>query len=331
MATIEIAGGPTYECDPDDTVMRAAVRSGLGFDYACNVGSCGTCRFTLEEGEVEHLRADAPAWTDRDRQRGRWLGCQARPSGDCRIKVRLDPDLVPSFLPVRRTGRLTDVVEVTHDISEFGFEIGGSDAFLPGQYALIEPAGVEGARAYSMCNLPGTGEWRFQIKRVPEGEATGALFDSVKPGDPVAMDGPYGQAYLRPDAPRDLVLVAGGSGLSPMVSIARAAAVSPALSGRKIHFFYGGRQARDLAGEALLAELPGYGDRLTYLAALSEPDGDWAGPSGFIHEVVRDALGETLPQMEVYFAGPPPMAQAMQEMLHGQDVPPEQIHFDEFY
>ncbi len=330
MPKIQIERGPTYECAAGDTVLRAALRAGLGYDYACNVGSCGTCRFELKEGQVQHLRDDAPAWTERDRQRGRWLGCQARPLGDCLIKVRLDEALAPVHRPVRMTGRLVERLDVTHDIAELAFAVDGPDAFLPGQYALVRPEGVDGARAYSMCNLPGEGEWRFLVKHVPDGAATGALF-GLEPGATVPLDGPYGQAYLRPDRPRDLLLVAGGSGLSPMISIARAAAASPALADRAIWFFYGGRQPRDICGEAMLATLPGYRDRVVYHAAISEPSAGWEGSTGFIHEVVRDRLGSRLDDFEIYFAGPPPMAQAMQVMLHEAGVPPDGVHFDEFY
>lgn len=331
MKRIEIEGEGAFDCAEDDTILRAALRSGFGMPYSCNVGSCGTCRYELSDGVVEHARADAPAWTDRDRKRNRWLGCQSRPLRDCRIKVRLDPEAVPLHRPAQRIARLTEVVAITHDISEFAFALDGPDGFRPGQYALITPTGIEGARAYSMCNLPGEGEWRFLIKRVPGGKATTALFEELEPGDSVRLDGPYGCAYLREEAPRDLLLIAGGSGLSPMISIARAAAAVPSLAGREIHFLYGGRAPRDICGEPMLAGLPGFGSRIRYAAAVSEPSEAWIGPTGFVHEVARDLYGSRLQGFEIYFAGPPAMAQAVQLMLHEAAVSREQIHFDEFY
>lgn len=331
MPLIHIDGVGEYECADDDTILRSALRAGLGFPYACNTGSCGNCRFQLIDGAVDHLRADPPAWTDRDRQRGRWLGCQACPRQDCCIKVRLDAEAVPPHPPVSRRGRLTDVVQITHDISEFGFALDGPDDFVAGQYALIQLEGVDSTRSYSMCNLPGTGEWRFQIKRVPGGAATRVLFDELRPGDRVGIDGPYGLAYLREDRPGNLLLVAGGSGLSPMISIARAAAASSALSDREITFFYGCRRPWDMCAEPMLAQLPGFGARLTHVAAISDPSNGWKGPSGFIHEVVKDQLGERLGEFEVYFAGPPPMTKAMQTMLHIAGVPSDRMHFDEFF
>ncbi len=332
MATIETNDGTVFPCDPEDTVMRAALRAGLGFPYECNVGSCGNCRFELIDGTVVHRRTDAPAWTERDRRRNRWLGCQSRPEGDCRIKVRLDDRYRSAHTPVRRELELTALVPITHDITEFRFSAGGPAPFLPGQYALLYLPEVDGGRPYSFCNIDGqSGDWSFQIKRVPGGEATSRLFDELGIGARVAADGPFGMAYLRDDAPRDVLLVAGGSGLSPMISIARAAAASDRLADKAIHFVYGGRTPEDVCGEEILADLPGYGRRIRYLAAISEPEEDWHGPTGFVHDIVHDAYGDTLDRFEIYFAGPAAMGEAMQKMLFEAGVPGEQVHFDQFF
>jgi toluene monooxygenase electron transfer component len=334
MPKISVTGsGEEFVCEADDTVLRAALRSGLGMSYSCNTGSCGNCRFELVDGEVEHIRADPPAWSERDRKRGRWLACQARPLSDCDIKLRLDPACVSSHPPVRMSGRLVDVTALTHDISEFSFALSGPDGFRPGQYALITPQGIDGARAYSMCNLPGESVWRFQIKRVPQGAATGALFDRLQPDDEVALDGPYGTAYLHEDRARDLLLIAGGSGLSPMISIARAAAASEALVDRQIDFLYACRTPKDLCGEALLRELPGFGERLRYHAVISEPDSNdgWTGMTGMAHEAMQVKFGDRLKDLEIYFAGPAPMAAALQKQAYELGINPKTMHFDEFY
>ena len=117
MHKIEIANtDASFESD-DDTVLRAALRAGLGFPYECNSGSCGNCRFELLEGSVEHARKDCPGWSERDSARNRWLGCQAKPLSDCRIKVRLDPHYESMHRPIRTTARLVAVTAITHDIN----------------------------------------------------------------------------------------------------------------------------------------------------------------------------------------------------------------------
>lgn len=320
-----------FDCASDDTILRAALRAGVGMSYSCNVGSCGNCRFELIEGGVHHRREDSPAWSGKDRKRNRWLGCQAAPGGDCTIKFRQDPGAVPLHAPVRRKGVLLDRKMLNHDIGEFAIKIDGDPAFLPGQYALLGLEGIEGERVYSMCNLPEGEIWRFQIKRVPGGAATTKLFDVLQPGDSLGIDGPYGQAHLREDSARDIVLLAGGSGLSPMVSIARGALAQPGHEARKVHFFFGGRAPRDIAAAGFLKEIAD--PRFRLISAISDPGQaeGWTGPLGFIHEVAVAELGDALRDAEIYFAGPPAMAAAIGQSLAARGVPQGQVHFDEFY
>ncbi len=335
MATIEIPNAKiSFDCPPDDTILRAGLRAGLGMAYECNVGSCGNCRFELIEGEVESLYPEAPGLQERDKQRNRHLGCQTRALTDCKIKVPMRDDYKARIKPARTTGELIAIEDVTHDIREFRFRLAAPNPFLPGQYGLIGIPGVHGARAYSMCNVTSSGEeWHFQIKRVPNGKGTGALFDSLKKGDRVDLDGPYGNAFLREDSARDILCIAGGSGLSPMISIARAVAASPALAGRKLHFVYGGRATRDLAGESFLRELPGWGTTIFYHAALSHttPEEGWTGWTGFVHEAAREIVEGKLADHEIYFAGPPPMTEAVMRMAIENKVPVTQLHYDRFY
>ena len=330
--TIRITpGGPSFGCESGDVLLRAAQRAGVGFPYECNVGSCGTCKFELVEGEVAMNWEQAPGWTDKDRQRRRFLGCQARPLGDCTIKLRPDSRYAPRHRPLRVGAVLAARRAITHDIDEFSFELDAPQLFEPGQYALLQLPGVAGARAYSMSNVAGDGTvWEFQVRRV--GHGSRVLFEQHN-GARLEIDGPYGMAWLRREAPRDILCLAGGSGLAPMISIARGASSEPALAGREFHFLYGARTPADICGEDMLRPLPGWGSSIHYEAAVSMPPTDiaWSGATGFLHEVARERFGERLAQMEIYFAGPPAMATAMQQMLLAAKVPFDQVHFDQFY
>ena len=332
MPTIAVKGSEIqWQCADDDTIMRSALRAGLGFPYECNIGSCGNCRFDLLEGEIEELRANAPGLSDRDRERGRRLGCQARPLADCTVKLRFMPQYVSHVSPVRQSGVLVAVRDITHDIREFRFKLDRPVPFLAGQYALLDLPGVEGSRAYSMANTAAD-EWHFQIRRVPNGAATGRLFDALLIGDRIKIDGPYGMAYFREEAERDIICLAGGSGLSPMISVTRAAAASPFFAGRTVDFVYGGRTAEDICGEDMLAELPRFGTHIRYHPVISAGgDEGWDGHRGFVHEVAERLFSDRLRDCEIYFAGPPLMGQAIQKMLVDLGVPSAQVHFDQFY
>lgn len=327
--------GSRFEQREGDTILRAALRAGVGLSYECNSGGCGGCKFELLEGEVDTLWPDAPGLSDKDRRRGRHLACQCRAKGPVSIKAATGAEYAPKVVPQRQKARLVGTTDITHDLREFRFRGAAVASFLPGQFAMLDLPGLASSRAYSMSNIANDdGEWHFQVRRVPHGQGTHTLFDRLAVGDEIGLDGPYGVAWLRTEAPRDIVCVAGGSGLAPMVSIARGAAAAGMLKDRRLHFFYGARTPRDVCGEALLAELEGFGERIVYRPVVSLPgaDGEWQGETGYVHDAVARALPGSLAGFEFYFAGPPPMTQALQEMLMvGHRVPFEQIHFDRFF
>lgn len=330
MRTIEVNGASAFACAEDDTLLRAGLRAGLGFPYECNAGSCGTCKVELVAGAVESLRPDAPGLDERDRARNRVLACQARPAADCAIKVRLRPENVPRHRPARFEAQLVAVRDLTHDMREFRFAAGGAPGFRPGQYALFQLPGVAAPRTYSMSNVDdGSGTWEFIVRRVPGGLGTVTLFDRVAVGDRLGLDGPYGMAFLREDSARDIVCIAGGSGLAPILSVVRGAVA--ARPGRRIDVFYGVRTARDVCGREEMAALPGFGDTLNLTIAVSEPEATWKGLAGFVHDHARAFIGERWAQLDYYFAGPPPMVEAVQRMLIERRVPFPQVHFDRFF
>lgn len=331
--------GESFACDSDDVLLRAALRSGQGLSYECNVGGCGTCKFELIEGEVKVLWDAAPGLNPRDKQRGRMLACQCVPLGNCVIKPMIvDDSFKPMHRPRRFTGKLIATRDLTPDMREFRFQGDQPALFRPGQFLVLELPGVEGVRAYSMSNTSNQeGAWDVMIRKVPKGAGTGVLFDKIRVGEEIRLDGPYGLAYLRTDVRRTIVCIAGGSGLAPVISIARGLVETESLAGVDLHLFYGGRGPVDICGREELAALPGFGERIHYHPAISMPEldtaGTWTGYVGFVHELVKATLSrEKLQDCEFYTAGPPPMINAAMQMLAGEcGVAPERIHYDSFF
>jgi toluene monooxygenase electron transfer component len=327
--------GSTFAQQGADTIIRAALRAGKGLTYECNSGGCGGCKFDLIEGEVDNLWPDAPGLTERDKRRGRLLACQCRARCDIVISAATADEYVPEIRPKRQAAKLVGTRDITHDIREFRFAASEDAHFLPGQYAMLDIPGVSSSRAYSLSNTTNAErEWHFQIRRNPNGSATPLLFDRLAVGDAIGLDGPYGVSHLRTDSPRDIVCVAGGSGLAPMVSIARGAVEAGMLGERKLYFFYGARTQADVCGEDMLRVLEGFGTAIEYIPVVSSPQGEqpWSGATGFVHDQIPQSLPKALSEYEFYFAGPPPMSQALQELLMiNHKVPFGQIHFDRFF
>ncbi|MGB1428644.1 MAG: 2Fe-2S iron-sulfur cluster-binding protein [Cycloclasticus sp.] len=326
-----------FECEEGDTILRAALRAGLGMPYECNSGGCGACKVEVLEGNVDNIWEDAPGLSPRDIKKGRKLSCQCIPTEDCEIKVRLNPEAAPVHKPIKSKAVLFEINKLTDDMAEFCFKTEHPAHFLAGQFALLDFPGIRGSRGYSMCNLPNEeGEWRFIIKKMPGGSATTTLFDDYQVGAEIVIDGPYGLAYLKPEIPRDIVCVGGGSGLSPEMSIIKAAAKDPRLSDRNIYLFYGGRTPKDICPPALIEADADLKARVKNFNAVSDVDAaeaeGWTGDVGFIHELLGKTLGDKLPEHEFYFCGPPPMTDALTRMLMMEyKVPFDQIHYDRFY
>lgn len=333
MPQITLAGtGETFDCEAGDTVLRAGLRAGLGLPYECNVGACGQCRFQLIKGELEPLTRTFAALSDRDVSRGRSLACQARPISDCTVHLRLQERYVPQHRPVRQSARLESIRTLTRDIRAFTFRTALPAKFMPGQYALLHLPAVDAPRPLSMANLPNpTGLWQFMIREVPGGQASGYLFGRAAEGDEIALDGAYGTAFYRPSS-AEVVCIAGGSGIAPALSIARAAAADAAC--RHIEFFYGARTPADLC-HTDIERLPKRADLSVACHAVVSGDVGtaWRGPTGLLHEYLARTLFKPHPSARFYLAGPPAMVEAVESVLMGPSFGIERtrIHYDRFF
>jgi toluene monooxygenase electron transfer component len=333
---VQIAGSElSFSCQSGDTILRAALREGLAFPYECNVGSCGNCKFELLEGEVNTSWSEAPGLSEKDKLKNKWLGCQTHAVGDLQIKLRTADKYKPVHTPLKTEAWLRSSRAITHDLSEFRFELAEPMAFSSGQYALLQMSGIQGPRAYSMSTQGGSAKFvDFQVRRTPDGVGSSALFN-LPLGERVEIDGPYGMAYLREDAPRDILCIAGGSGLAPMVSVARGALNSLKLQKQRLHFVYGARTTRDVCGLDMLEALDDWSERGHYQAVISGATTDAPLQAnqlqGFAHDAVNEIWGDRLAEMEIYFAGPPLMAQSLIKVLVDRKVPMDQVHFDQFY
>lgn len=333
MHQIKIQGqdqATTFQCADDDVLLRAGLRQGLALPYECNAGGCGTCKFELVTGEVEVLWQEAPGLSERDKRKGRLLACQCRPRSDCQIKLRLDPECLPKIRAQRFQVNLVKTQAITHDILEIHLQAQQAAEFIPGQYALLLVNG-QLQRAYSMANLPNAeGLWVFQIRHVVHGKMTTLLFDETHRAKATFMlDGPYGVAHLQQQN-RPIVCVAGGSGLAPMLSIARGVAANPVFGQQQLWFFHGGREQRDLFTQEKLRAWTGLGDRLHYVAVSSNEQVKGI-QQGYVHEVLQQQLADQLLDCEIYCAGPPPMVQSIEQLTHTLGINAERVHFDRFF
>ncbi|MHA4854565.1 2Fe-2S iron-sulfur cluster-binding protein [Rhodococcus sp. MSC1_016] len=336
--TVTLGDGRSFRCPEGDTLLRAALRAGLPATYECNSGGCGACKYTLSDGGVDQINPDATGLTARDKRKGKLLACQSVPLSDCAVTLTLDADWPQGRTrPQVAPATVTAIRDLTHDLREITVRTEVAAEFLPGQFAMLTLPGARPARAaeraYSMSNLANPeGIWQFQIKRVPGGAVSPRFVDAVTVGDVVTLDGPYGHAHLQPNE-RDVVCIAGGSGLAPMVSVARGLASRGDAASRRLDFFYGGRREEDMCAREFVDEVTPLLASAALAEAISEePSKDWIGSRGFIHEVLAVADIPDLAERDIYVAGPPVMTDAVvRHLVLERSVPVDRVHFDRFF
>jgi NAD(P)H-flavin reductase len=180
-----------------------------------------------------------------------------------------------------------------------------------------------------MANPPSRShEIELMVKLMANGLFSEYLRGQLKVGDRLTLKGPYGSFYLRPTA-RPALLIAGGSGMAPMLSILREMAEQR--DPRSVMFFYGARAKRDLFQLEELFGLEKLLPGFRFIPALSEPTAqdDWTGATGLITEVVAREV-EDASSMEVYLCGPSAMIDSALVVLAQLGVNEDRIYYDKF-
>jgi propane monooxygenase reductase subunit len=327
--------GIEIQVEEGETVLDAAFRQGVNLMHGCKEGQCASCKSVLCSGDIELLKYSTFALSDAEREQDRVLLCRTLAYSDLVVELlSFDEALLSRSIPVRSfKGRVTNVESLTHDIRRLEIVTEEPLKFWAGQYVDITVPGTGVTRSFSMANPPSKGDaLEFIIKIYPQGAFSALLRDSLKNGDPVEIKGPYGSCLRKEDRPGTMILLGGGSGMAPLLSILTDLVESG--EQRPVRFFYGGRMRKDLF---LLDRIHELGSRLKdfrFIPALSGPDiePDWKGETGFIHQALeRHFEGQALNgDTDAYSCGPPPLIDSALPVLQKIGLQPENIFFDKF-
>ena len=206
---------------------------------------------------------------------------------------------------------------------------------------------TETIRAYSMANYPAEGNiitLNVRIATPPMDRAThkwlpvspgisSSYIFSLKPGDKVRMSGPYGDFHIQ-DTDAEMLYIGGGAGMAPLR--AQILHLFRTLhTGRKVSYWYGARSKKEIFYEEDFREIEKQFPNFSFHIALSDPqpEDNWTGYVGFIHQVIYDNYlkdHDAPEDIEYYMCGPGPMANAVKVMLEDLGVPRSQLFFDDF-
>ncbi len=331
--------GVEFEVDEGETVLDAAFRQGISLPHGCKEGQCSACKCNLVEGDVELLKYSTFALSDGERENGGILLCRSLAQEDLVIELlNFDEELLSKSIAVKNfKGRIAAKTNLTHDIRAIEIDIETPMKFWAGQYVDITVRtkdGEEITRSFSMANTPDqTQKLQFIIKKYPDGKFSSELdTGGIEVGAAVSVRGPFGSCFRREGRTGPIVLVAAGSGMSPIWSILRDHVASG--EDRRVYFFYGARTRADLFYLDDIAAITAAHPDVTFTPVLShaDTDPDWHGATGFVHQVVASELKRLGIEgdADAYACGPPPMIDALQPVLFMQDFDPERTFFDKF-
>lgn len=359
------------DCSAGGKLLFTLAQRGVFLSSACGGGgTCGQCKVKIFSGGGDVLPTEMNHLNKRQVREGWRLGCQVAVKQDLKIEVPqeflgvkrwecsvVSNNNVATFIKELvlalpegevvnfRAGGFVQLECPPHDLNFSDFDIapeyrGDWERF--GFFKLRSTSNEMVTRAYSMANYPDErGILKFNIRvatppprteGLPPGKMSSWTF-SLKPGDKVTVYGPFGEFFAK-DTKAEMVFIGGGAGMAPMRSHIFDQ-LRRIKTDRKISFWYGARSLRESFYDDEYDRLQAENPNFRWYLALSEPqpEDNWTGYTGFIHNVVYENYLKSHPapeDCEYYLCGPPMMNSAVLKMLADLGVERDNILFDDF-
>jgi CDP-4-dehydro-6-deoxyglucose reductase len=340
--------GRSFSVERDRSVLDAAIRAGLNLPHSCRSGNCGSCRARLIRGEVRYPNGPPLGLGAAEIADGLVLLCQARAESDLTIDT-FEPVAAGAPLVQHLPCRIERITPLAHDVLAVYLKLPAAERFdfEPGQYIDVLLSGGR-RRSFSIASPPHDSRLlELHVRLAPGGEFTEPLFSGQRTGALLTIEGPLGHFVYRepaghcdPAGGRDpaghcapagaaapMLLVGGGTGLAPLMSIVRH--VTETGRPRDMTLYWGVRAERDLYAQAALESLAAREPRFRYLPVLSEPSAAWRGLAGPVHEAVLAGVVD-LARHDIYASGPPGMIEAVRRDFTARGVEPSRLAFDSF-
>lgn len=352
-------------------LVNALAANKIFVSSACGGGgTCGQCTVKVHEGGGDILPTETSQISRKEAREGVRLSCQVPVKQDMRIEIPPEIFHVKQWECTVRSNHnvATFIKELVLELPEgevVDFRAGGyiqieapahtvyyKDFIIEDEYRgdwdrfnmwrYVSKVDEPVTRAYSMANYPEEhGVIMLNVRiaspppnlpNVPPGQMSSFIFN-LKPGDKVIITGPFGEFFAR-DTNAEMVFVGGGAGMAPMRSHIFDQ-LKRIRTNRKMTFWYGARSLREMFYLDDFKSLARENKNFEWHYALSEPlpEDNWAGMTGFIHQVLFEHYLKEHPapeDCEFYMCGPPMMNSAVIKMLDNLGVEPENIMLDDF-
>ncbi|HUT26400.1 MAG TPA: FAD-binding oxidoreductase [Sumerlaeia bacterium] len=325
-------GEESVEIEGGATLLSSLGERKIFIPGACGgQGTCALCKVRVLDGGGPVLPTETPFLSRTERLEHVRLSCQVKVKTDMRVRMPAEYLRVQEY---RAT--VESVTQQTVDIYTIRMKLvePAELTFRVGQFIQVKAPNPKGGepvyRAYSISNPDNENNiCELVVRLIPGGICSTYLCQTIKPGDEVIFNGPFGEFVLNEDPECELVCVGGGSGMAPMKSIVFS--VLNKQPNRKVWLFFGCRAVKDIFYREMFEELEAKHPDFKVVYALSEMDeGDqWDGETGFIHLAV-DKMVEDGGRKQAFFCGPPLMSQAATAVMREKGCKKRDIFFDDF-
>jgi CDP-4-dehydro-6-deoxyglucose reductase len=320
--------GKRFRVETGETVLEAARRAGLALPYSCLAGVCGSCKATLIEGDCVYPRNPPSALNAAEQMRHQILLCQAVPASNLVIAARE----VASVADIPRrvlTLKLVDKALLGNDVAKLSLLTARGERLrrLPGQYLdVLLPDGKR--RAFSIANAPHDDDTiELHVRRITGGGFTTTVFDELKPGALLRVEGPLGTFVPREDSERPMLLMAGGTGFAPIKAL-----VEHFLhlgTRRAMTLYWGARVPSDLYLRGLPERWARDVASFRFVPVISDAEHAGGLRAGLVHEALLEDHAD-LADFDLYMSGPPTMIDAGRRAFVDAGLPEERLYYDSF-
>ena len=326
--------GRAFATQGAETILAAAIRTGVGLPYGCKDGACGSCKCKKLNGEVSHGPHSDKALSAEEEANGYVLTCCATPHSDVVLESRQVTDA--SSFPIKKMPvRAAALEKKSHDVMQLRLQLPASEKFQyhAGQY--VEFILRDGSRrAYSMATAPHVQETapglELHIRHMPGGKFTDHVFGAMKEKEILRVEGPFGSFFLREDSDKPIIMLASGTGFAPIKALIEH--MRHKGFNRSVTLYWGGRRPSDLYYADWIAEQAAAMPGLTYVPVVSDalPEDNWTGRTGFVHQAVMDDFA-SLAGHQVYACGAPIVVDSARVAYTSErGLPAEEFYADAF-
>ncbi len=307
----------------NDTVLEAALRSGLALNYGCSSGNCGLCKAKVLSGQVKKTRPHDYVLTESEKLAGQVLLCchtavtdlvvEAVEAGGARdIPLQTIPTRVKSVEPLSGDMRLLHVQTPRTNRLRF----------LAGQYVTLRAAdGVEAELPIASCPCDDR-NLQFHVHLASGNRFAEHVFHKLKAQDSITVVGPRGEFMLRDGSPRSLIFLACDTGFAPIKSLIEHAMSLE--SAETIHLYWITCRERELYMQNLCRAWADALDNFQYTPLVAHGEGE--EEIRLMRELKRVVADHPdLTEFDVYTAGSMALMGAAQKVLVPAGLPPEQL------